>query len=232
VIANTFALNLAGSFEDCITLEASGGLTEVSASIFFQPTKGSDSYASDFYITIEAAGASGCIQVGGYDINYCTDSYSWPNSWSSSLTNTYVGSVAITNSEYLNIKTSTSYEICYGNGELASQTVTYTGQSRFDGLTDSTVTPSDNGSSKSNHKTVVLAIVIPLIILFVAGLGAYWYFYMRKGAKPSATKSSLASPYAAYEDNSEETPVAPRGGNSAGSYSSQGVITNPLLQKG
>jgi len=228
VVANTFNLNLAGGFEDCITVQASGGLTQVSASVFFQPTTGSDSYASDFYITIEASGASGCIQVGGYDINYCTDAYSWPISWGYGTTNTYTASIAISNSEYLKLG-ATSYEICYGNGQATSPNVGYSGQSRFVGLTSSTVNPSDSGSSDGKSTTVTLAVVIPLVILFVAG-GVYWFFYMRKGSKPSATKSSLASPYAAYEDNEEA--VAPRGGNSAGSYSSQGVITNPLLQKG
>jgi len=229
VVSNNFALNLVGGAEDCISIELSGSLTEVSARVLFVPSTG-DSYASDFYITVKAASAVDCIQIGGYDINYCTIAYAWPQTWQSGVSNSYLASVPISDSEYANLG-ATTYEICYGNGEMASSSVSYTGSANFDGLNNDAVTPSSDSSSNNNSKTIVLAVVIPLVILFVAGLGAYWYFYCRKGAKPSTTKSNLSSPYAAYEDN-EEAPVAARNGNSSGSYAAQGVITNPLLQKG
>jgi len=232
IVSNKFGLNLVGGAQSCISLELSGSLTEVSASVLFIPTTGSDSFASDFYITVTAATATSCIQVGGYDITLCPDanSYDWPNTWKTSAPNTYIATVPIVNAEYAQLGQGT-YKVCYGNGEKSSDSVSYTGTADFDGLNEDSVTPSDSGSNNNNSKTVVLAVVIPLVILFVAGIAAYWYFYCRKGAKPSQTKSSLSSPYAAYEDN-EEAPVAPRTANSAGSYASQGVITNPLLQKG
>jgi len=224
-----YNLNLEGTEEVCRFVKATGAITEVGASLLFSPSPSdpnTQSYASDFYITISAPGVSSCIQVGGYDVNVCANPYSWPKSWDNTAKNTYGARVAVSNSDFAKLG-KTNYTVCFGNGLMVSNNVGYSGNAELTGLTDVLVKSSSDDSNNNSSNTAV-AVAIPLVLLLAAGLGAYWYFYCRS-SKPasSGAKANLASPYAAYEDHDAVVPRTTRDTVAEGS-----TINNPLLQKG
>jgi len=229
VVATSYNLNLLGAEQSCIDVVASGTISEVSASFVFTPSPADpnfQSYAADFYVTVSAPMAASCIQVGGYDVINCADTYSWPKTFDTTAPNLYTAHVPVSNADFAKLG-STTYTVCYGNGLLTSSLVHYEGTSEIAGLTDSSVKTNSNDDD-NNSQTVVLAVTIPLVILFVAAVGVYWYFYCRNKPSSSGGKANLSSPYAAYDDSEA---VVPRTNNSSYRDSAQGsTINNPLLQ--
>ncbi len=69
----SFDFDLSGNEEKCVSVGASSAIQYINASFEFLPPAGnSQSDASDLYVTLQFAGASSCVQLGGLDVEVCT----------------------------------------------------------------------------------------------------------------------------------------------------------------